>query len=58
MWRKLGKLPLGQNRRKMYDNMAQYFEFLIHTPSDCYFGDFAHWLGIKLDINQPTLTRY
>jgi len=33
--------------------MALYFECRInkHTPSDCFFGNFAHWEG-KADIQE------
>jgi len=51
--------PVGKNRRKsslkecIFDNKALYFECQINknaplqkrTPSDCSFGDFAHWEG-------------
>jgi len=35
------KLP---KKEYIFDNMALYFECPIRrTPSDCFFGDFAHW---------------
>jgi len=31
--------------------IALYFECRISTPSDCFFGDFAHWERVSKSNN-------